>query len=412
VPGKDDFVPVDLLRRPDLPISLTPVYGNVPRDPFTRSFSTAGTASGIPNAPISIPGARGAKPRGFLPVPPGVPAAPPLQELPEVVVTPTTPKLSWWQQFNLWLRKPDTKGKAKIGKFVLDYYANTYMPMPGMGGGARLPRLSGGGPSRPSRQRGFLMNPAVPKNPWATPERLPSLPKYSPAPSQPLSLERYLIRTTPIGAMTIAPMPILRPTPPPGYEYDPEDLPDLIAQPQPLLSPSPVRVPAPAADPLPTLQPYPSVQPSPSPTRTPRTANPVPVSQPIPARNPLPTVTPFPFSTPTRATPTRPRDYLITTNAPDLRRTLTGTPTPARTRAPSLLRQPQPITVPEAFRAPELGTPPTRTKVYDPACVCEEEKKPKKPKKKRQPREVCYSGTFRERSKSTTKVKEKVIPCQ
>jgi len=79
---------------------------------------------------------------------------------------------------------------------------------------------------------------------------------------------------------------------------------------------------------------------------------------------------------------------------------------PSRRATPAVGARPSPA--PRPMPEPLLERVPYRAQ--DEACQCDEEKK--KPKKKKQPRQICYSGTFRERSKSLTKVKRKVIPCQ
>ena len=387
--------------------------------PGTRSYSSPGTIPGVSGDVSGIGLARGPG-RGFdfLSRRPGVPRAHdpaldpvPLPALEDVVISAGVgPIRAAWLRFNAWLRKPSTRKQGEIGQFVLDYYANTYMPMPGMGGGARLPKLSRGGGFAPSKQRGFLMNPSRVLAPWGTPEKMPATPKRNPAPYDPLSLEKYLVRTTPIRAMQIAPMPILRPTPPPGYEYDPEDLPDLIAQPQPLLSPSRTPARATIAVHLPTILPNPSVQPSPSPTRTPRTANPAPVKQALPAQSPLRSVTQFPFPRTAPGVATQPRDYLMTA-APK-----PGLSQGPRARgAPSNVRNLTPIPIAQFLeqRAPVKTSDQTTTRtgnVRDGKCECPKEEK--KPKGEKKARKKCYEGSYKEKLFSLSKSPRKEIPCQ
>lgn len=57
------------------------------------------------------------------------------------------------------------------------------------------------------------------------------------------------------------------------------------------------------------------------------------------------------------------------------------------------------------FSGGSAGSPPTRTKTAQ--CDCK-----KKPSKKKQPRNVCYRGTYTERANGLTKLKKEKIPCR
>lgn len=401
---------------------LSPVFVTAPRPSFG-----APVYQSMPQPMDSIGRtSRGTTRRGFKPkkAPPGVPPANPIIEevtkLPELEEVVISANLSWWQRFNLWLRKPSTRTQMKIGDFVLDYYANNYMPMPGMGRGGRLPRLSRGGGFNPSKQRGFLMNPPRTTRTWGLPDGFEEFipPKRTPAPSNPRALEDYLVRTTPIRGVTILPMPILRPDPPPGYEYDPDDVPDLIAQPLPAPLPSrtttrqPLETPLPSVvpSPRPAPTPLPSPNPSPVPSRTPLAA-PKPSNLPgissNPQRVPSSNVTRFPFAVTVPTNPTGPRDYLLkpTQRKPGLSTGPRGKPAPKPTPLPIMLGSPQPQPGTKADTKTRTGVPRA-----DGTCECEKEEK--KPKKKREPRVKCYSGSYRERRYSLSKVKRKEIPCQ
>lgn len=76
--------------------------------------------------------------------------------------------------------------------------------------------------------------------------------------------------------------------------------------------------------------------------------------------------------------------------------------------APSLPRISDPVTFLDPMSPltqPDMQRPPTKTD----HCNCAKEKK--KPKKKREPRAVCYRGTYTETSKSLHKVRRERIPC-
>jgi hypothetical protein len=63
--------------------------------------------------------------------------------------------------------------------------------------------------------------------------------------------------------------------------------------------------------------------------------------------------------------------------------------------------QPRPVPLPRPF--PLLQPPPSDH------CNCTTSRRPKKPKK---PREVCYAGEYRERSRGLSKDRLRKIPCQ
>lgn len=383
--------------------------------PGTRSYSAPGAIPGVvtDTTTIGVKGGPG-KRFNFRSRKPGVPRAQdsdldpvPLPELEEVVVSAG---LSWWQRLNNWLRFPaDPDKRKKVSKlldYTLDFYARTYMPGVGAGGGRpRFPlRLSSAGPRSLQRQRGFVA---------PMPTTLPPL-ELPPSVRPPSRRVTTPSTAPPRGQPTLLPLPILRPTPPPGYEYDPDERPDLIApaQPVPLPNrtpaaapnvrpvPSPSRVPSPVPGPRPL--PSPVVIPTPQRTPTPRanpTANPVPFVTPVPV----------PRTAPTRAPAAAPRDYLLLRPAGIYQQLGLRAPSRASTGmqrnptpTPSARAMPQPLPFPDKDN--------TRTPPGTDACECEKEKK--KPKKRKEPRVICYSGTFRERSKSLTKIKRKVIPCQ
>lgn len=144
-----------------------------------------------------------------------------------------------------------------------------------------------------------------------------------------------------------------------------------------------------------------------------------PITVPDPLRVPLPLAPPTPKTRPVAPPAGLPFDDPVEVPLPTARPTPQPTPAPS-TRAPPRVdtpfgspfsfpvfgvgpaRSPKPSLRPD----PLLGGPPTGA---DP-CNCQKDK-PKK-KKSRKPRDVCYRGTYTERSKSLIKSRKEEIPCR
>jgi hypothetical protein len=143
------------------------------------------------------------------------------------------------------------------------------------------------------------------------------------------------------------------------------------------------RAPRPQPSPLPRVFEQPFGLPSPSPFASPfpdLLTQPMPRAQPQPRTEPQPRVQPltYPLSNP----------LLTPFQAPGVRS--------------------RPFVDP--FAAPQTQTKPLRQPNNCPPCPRTDERK-KKPKK-RKPRDVCYQGTYYERSNGITKYRRKRIPCQ
>jgi len=361
-PGTTSYGGIGMPLTPGLPATVRPGP--------SRGFALNFNQSGVP--PVG----------GELP-----PAVP---ELPAVVISADAPQLTLWQRFNRWLqapRKPATKRNARIAQFVLDYYANNYLPMPGAGGGMRVPRLSRSGPRSIIRQRGSV--------------GVAAQPRISPIETAPMVLPP--IRITPRPTPRVVPFSSRAPNMTPqritlpfvAPEFYPNAVPGTKPRPQRRSLPAPQPQTPPAADPaiLPVVTP--SI--SPLPMELPEV---VVVPRKNPAVKTAPNTRPKPL--PGRA----PTPWFDPLNPFNLGNRLgRNVPRPA---APDYLQAPRPVGLIEPV--PNLGPVPLED--LDEQCDCDGKEKKKKPKKKKQPRQVCYSGTFRERSKSLTKVKRKVIPCQ
>lgn len=151
---------------------------------------------------------------------------------------------------------------------------------------------------------------------------------------------------------------------------EPFGSPDLLAQPD-LLSPFPIASP---------VLPRPNPAPAPKPRPKPKPA-PVPLTDPLqePLNEPL--LDPFPRALP-KPNPSRP-----------------GKPRPR----PGLPKTPA---IPGTLTLPEPN--PTPMEELD-KCNCEKKKPKKKQKKSRQ---ICYRGTYVEKSKSLTKFRKEQVPCR
>jgi len=349
------------------------------------------TGSLVPLAPVS---------NGETPPPPPPPE--PIPELPEVVIVAP----SRFERFKNFFR-PGSKSGKEQRDYLRDYYARNYMPM-GSGMNPRrpfMPPLSRAPLPLPSRQRGFVgPTPKIEELPEVV--IVPRLPNRSPVPTPRLPTIRL-------------PMPIFRPTPPPGYEEDPDYRPDLITTPRPQPRSTPTTAP--------TVQPQTPAWPELPPVVVPGYPLPYAVPAPVVVPSPLPTVTPSPSPNPSRnpaATP-QPRPTPTTRALPrptpraaPVAEPRTGFYSPILT-AFGLPQPTRPIAGPTARPAPMINPfplpfaqPQPQPRTQPPgACECEE-KKPKKPKKAKQPRQKCYKGTYIERSKSLSKSPKEEIPCQ
>ncbi len=354
-----------------------------------------------------------ATPIPFLP-PPAPPGPAPIQELAPVTITATRPKTgpvrlffarladkyaTWWDKLdplvragllmsgeNLY-RVGQTGSGATLGKVV----------------GAAGKLGSSGGPPSPSKQRGYIGQPSryTPFDPKDIPRRTTYDPKQEPY--KPL---RSPWTAPPPERRTGSPIPVLLPWPqltpalPKGYERDPDYAPDLISTPRSVPTPAVTGWPEPTPWPLPNVTPFPNPfrSPSPSPQPSPRAA---PVPAPMPYFAPVPAPQPTPRGPDTR---TRVPASTVSNLFAPIFATPVNTPTPNMTGVPSLLPflQGQP-----EFFAPSLTDAKTDAKTSK--CSCP---KPEKKKKPREPREVCWTGTYREKSKSTSKSRRRKIPCQ
>lgn len=246
----------------------------------------------------------------------------------------------------------------------------------------------------------LLLNPIKPPN---KPPRLPEVPDYFEEP-----FDWTTIIEQPFDPRIDLPPPNIRLIP------FPVDLPFEVAPPAPVelpfLDPFPLEIPLPGPLEVPDYARIPERYADPEPRRwpdpfgTPRDyPNPwdVPFSDPFPFGDPVPD--PFgdptpevrPAPRPVPETPARPGDRFGTPFLP-------GIPAPrARPGDPLTDLDPFPL---EAF-APDPTLPDVDS------CDCESGGKKKK-KKKKKPREVCYRGTYIEKSRSLTKHRKEEIPCQ
>lgn len=206
--------------------------------------------------------------------------------------------------------------------------------------------------------------------------------------------------------------PVPRVAPPP--------VPVWFDEPSPLEVPfyDPIRIPQRVVEPV--TRPY-RERPQPEPLSDPRILTdpfgfpeipfPQPFAQPDTRTVPRPdraTPYPFPDSQPRIGWP----DIRNPTNRPDVLRPPTRIPTPVA--PPLLITTLDPVLTP--FEMPKFAPAvpfgaPVDVKTADP-CNCEPcEKKKKDPKKKKQPRVICYSGTYKESRYSTSKTPRKKVPC-
>ena len=187
----------------------------------------------------------------------------------------------------------------------------------------------------------------------------------------------------------------------PGSQRGPTRRPRIRPRPDPddaLLSPQPVSAPLPRPTPQPPRMPQPATPPSSFPAPRPTSS---PTSS--PTFNPL-LLTPLAFLPRPSNNPRRLADPLTPTQPNPL------TPPAPRPSAPP--RVPPRIVPPKGltpFQTPGLGSQPQRNNRCRP-CNCRQPKK--KERKKREPRAVCYRGTFYETAKSTRKFRKEKIPCQ
>lgn len=184
------------------------------------------------------------------------------------------------------------------------------------------------------------------------------------------------------------------------------DFPDTDPFPQPVPMPEPGDRPQPQPDVRPEPLPQPVLRPQPFPTPGTRPST-RPGTRPAPRPGTRPTTSPRPF-----ALPFLPLAFPFPVPLPS------GVPTPRMPpiRDPlSLMPPPQPLPgfldLPGLTQFPEplaFSQPQARPGNCPP---CPEAKKPK-PRKKRQPRSVCYKGSYMERRFGTSKRPREKIPCQ
>ncbi len=336
----------------------------------------------------------------------------PVQELAPVIITATRPNTgrvrlffqrladkyaTWWDKLdplvragllmsgeNLY-RVGQTGSGATLGKVV----------------GAAGKLGSGGGPPSPSKQRGYIGQPSryTPFDPKDIPRRT----TYDPtrAPYIPL---RQPQRVDPPQRRTGSPIPVLLPWPqltpalPPGYEPDPDFAPDLISPTRTAPTPREVALPDATPWPFPIVTPFPNPFAVPAPMFSP-SPRPAPTPAPMPYFAPLPAPQPTPRGP---ATMTQPRNVVASNPFAPMLTAPVAIAAPTNTAVPSLLPFLQPL---PGF-APGLTEVKSDTKTSK--CSCPSPKK----KKSREPREVCWSGTYREKSKSTSKSRRRKIPCQ
>jgi hypothetical protein len=155
--------------------------------------------------------------------------------------------------------------------------------------------------------------------------------------------------------------------------------------------------------------------------------NPLP---PWPDRIAWPEVGPDTRTRPDRRTPVPFLDPRTDTFVPDRRIADPFTPVldpitdpGRRTRAPPRISPPRmipridtptgldPIPLPNFQAQPLPFDTPVDTRTADPCNCAPCEKEKKKPKKKKQPRMICYSGTYKESRYSTSKSPKKRVPC-
>lgn len=188
--------------------------------------------------------------------------------------------------------------------------------------------------------------------------------------------------------LPLVPFPRIAPVVRPGDQ--------VIALPSPWFDDFPVEVPFPEPFRLPAPQRRADPLPAPNPWEF---ASPLPALLPAPQPSPVPTPTGAPAWDPFTLAPPRPE---LTPRLPTPRPRPGNPPRPVDyfgpTGDPSRFAQPMPLPQPRAQPQPK-----------DP-CQCTETK-PKK-RKPKAPREVCYRGTYIERSKSLSKTRKEIIPCQ
>jgi len=169
--------------------------------------------------------------------------------------------------------------------------------------------------------------------------------------------------------------PLSQPQPEPSVRSAPPEL----TLPEITLDPGPIVAPQPRLDPTTTASPQPSPLTLTFSQPLPR-ANPVFLSAPRPRPRPAPLALANPFPTVSPAT---------------------VSPATVSQVEPRGLTAPLPN--PLSFAQPQPSSP----------CSCSPSSKPsKKKRKKSEPRTVCYSGTYRERSRGINKQPRRKVPCQ